>query len=57
MRLAVALIVLAMLACALIASHSNRPLLIPAAEATMIVCNPQPTPELIRWNRSKVVRT
>lgn len=37
--------------------HKNQGLLIDEASATTIVCNPQPTPELIRWHRSKEVRT
>lgn len=59
MRLAAALIVLAIAASALLSSHQNKPfpLLIDEAGATTIICNPQPTPELIRWNKSRINRT
>jgi hypothetical protein len=58
-RLAVALIVLAILAAAVLSSHQHKPflLLVDEAEATMIVCNPTPTPELIRWHKQRINRT
>jgi hypothetical protein len=54
-RLAVALIVLALLAAAVMSSHQHRPffLLIDEAEAATIVCNPSPTPYLIGWHRNR----
>lgn len=57
-RAAAALIILSIFACAMLSSHQNKqfPLLIDEAQATTIVCNPQPTPELIRWHRSKETR-
>lgn len=59
MKRAAIIIFLAIAAGALISSHQNTPfpLLIDEAQATMIICNPQPTPELIRWHRQKVTRT
>lgn len=58
-RIAAFALILAFAAAALLASHQNKhqALLIDEAQATTIVCNPQPTPELIRWHRSKEVRT
>jgi hypothetical protein len=58
-RLAIALIVLALLAAALLSSHQHKPfpMLVDEAEATMIVCNPTPTPELIRWHKQRINRT
>lgn len=59
MRLAVGFIALVLLACAIWSSHQHKPflLLVDEAQATTIVCNPQPTPELIRWHKSKDIRT
>lgn len=59
MRTAVGILILAFAVAALLASHQSKPfeLLIDEVQATTIVCNPQPTPELIRWHRSKEVRT
>lgn len=59
MRHFVILIILVILGCALLASHQRKsfPLLVDEAEATTIICNPQPTPELIRWHRQKTSNT
>lgn len=55
MRAAAAIIVLALLACAALASHQRKPfeLWIEEAEASTIVCTPQPVPALIEWHRKK----
>lgn len=41
--------------CAMLASHQRKgfPLLISEAHAMTVVCNPQPTPHLIGWNRNR----
>lgn len=60
LRIFVAFIIMLLLGCAAWSSHQHKPfaLWIDEAEATMIVCNPQPTPDFLRWHRShKVNRT
>lgn len=58
-QLLVLFLIAVVFASAVLASHQNKPfpLLIGEAQATMIVCNPQPTSELIRWNKSRINRT
>lgn len=58
-RLTALLIGLTILGCALLSAHQHKPfpLLVDEAHATTIVCNPQPTPDLIRWHKSKEQRT
>jgi hypothetical protein len=53
------LIFVAIAAAALLSSHQHKPfpMLVDEAEATMIVCNPTPTPELIRWHKQRINRT
>lgn len=60
MRLLAFLIILIIAACAVLSSHSHKPfpLLIDEAHARTIVCNPQPTPDLIGRERHRgVTRT
>lgn len=51
-RAIVTVVVMAIFSAAVAASFHAKPV-----SATMIVCNPQPTPELIRWNKSRINRT
>lgn len=53
------LAILILLGCAVLSIYQHKPfpLLIDEAQAKTIICNPQPTPELIRWHRSKESRT
>ena len=51
LRFIVAVIILWLIAMAILASFLAKP-----AGAT-IICNPTPTPELIKWNKKRINRT
>lgn len=59
LRAAVALIILAIAACALLSAHQHKPfpLLVDEAEATSIVCNPVLVPDARTQRAKRISRT